>query len=390
MPEAFDFETIADACGVDTGSAFDPGVTVMAGAQMHFKTAPCVIDALMRRAQCGLFGYTDSDAPAYLGAVTGWMRDVRGWPIEAKWIVPSYGTLQAICACIRMTTARGEGVIVQPPAYVLYDRVLQRTGRRRVDNPLRLTAGRYAMDFDHLETVMRDPRNKLLLLCNPHNPIMDIWDEATLRTVASLAERHGVLVVADEIFAEHALPGERVTPYASVEGAADNCVVCTSLGKAFNFTGTSHANVVIPDATLRARYIRQRDEDHYGSLSPFLYTAVTSAYTPAGKAWIDALLAHMGPRFARVEAFFRAHVPLASVCRHAAGTLLWVDFRGLGLPEDALHEALGASGVVMDRGSKYGEAGTLFSRMQVGMPDSELFPALERMREALLPLGLAQ
>lgn len=390
MIDGFDFETIADACDADTGTAFDPQKTVMAGAQMHFKTAPCVIDALVRRAQCGLFGYTESDIPAYLHAVSGWMRTVRQWDVRNEWIVPSYGTLQAICACIRMCSERGDGVIVQPPVYVLYDRVLQRTGRRRVDNPLHLENGRYQMDLDHLETLMRDERNKLLILCNPHNPIMDVWDEATLGEIASLAARYNVLVVSDEIFAEQTLEGWRTAPYATVPGARDNCVICTSLGKAFNFTGTSHANIIIPSEPLRARYIRQRDEDHYGSLSPFMYTVVTSAYTPQGKAWIDALLAHMATRFARVEAFFAEHLPLASVCRHTAGTLLWVDFRRLGLDEDALHAAFEQAGVMMDRGSKYGAEGTLFSRMQVGMPDAELFPALLRMRDVLLPLNLAR
>ena len=388
--QPFDFATIADACPVDTGTAYDPMRTVMAGAQMHFRTAPCVMDALARRVQCGLFGYTESDVPAYLNAVSGWMRDVRGWPVDSDWIVPSYGTLQAVCACIRMATEKGDGVIVQPPAYVLYDRVLQRTGRTRVDNPLRFVDGYYEMDLEHLEGLMRDPANKLMLLCNPHNPIMDTWDKSTLAQVAAMAARHGVLVIADEIFAEHVLMEGLMTPYATVPGAADNCVVCTSLGKAFNFTGTSHANIIIPDAALRERYIRQRDEDHYGSLSPFMYTAVTAAYTPEGKAWIDALLDHMRPRFAQVEAYLTEHLPRARVCRHTAGTLLWVDFRGFGMEEDALHAVFDGAGVAMDRGSKYGTEGTLFSRMQVGMPDSELYGALGRIREAFLPLGLAQ
>lgn len=385
---AFDFETVADACGVDMGSPFNPKLTMMAGAQLHFQTAPCVVSALTKRVQAGLFGYTESDAPNYLAAIVNWMQNVRGWAISPDWIVPSYGTLQAMCAAMRAFTKPGDGVIVQPPVYVLYDRILNRTQRNRVENPLILRDGRYHMDFAHLETCMQNPKNKLMLLCNPHNPIMDVWSKEDLQKVATLAKRYGVLVVADEIFAEHVFDGTAMTPYASLPDAAENCIICTSIGKAFNFTGTSHANIIIPDQAIRERYILQRDEDHYGSLSPFMYTAVLAAYTPDGKAWIDALLEHVGNRIPRIQAFLAEKLPSVVVCRHTAGTLLWLDFRKTNLSEDALHALFEQAGVMMDRGSKYGVQGTLFSRMQIGMPDSELFPALQRMADALNAQGI--
>lgn len=379
---AFDFETLADAADMDLGQPFDLCRTVMAGAQLHFKTAPCVVEALVKRASSGHFGYTDSDIPTYLNAVTGWMGTVRGWPIQPEWVVSTYGTLQAMCCALRLLTDPGDGIIVQPPVYVLYDRILSRTQRTRVDNPLVLEDGRYHMDLAHLEQLMRRPRNKVMLLCNPHNPIMDIWGEHTLRQVAALAKRHGVTVICDEIFAEHAFPGTHVIPYGALAEARDNCIICTSLGKAFNFTGVSHANIIIPNEDLRNAFIGQRNADHYGSLSPFMYTAVTAAYTPQGKAWIDALIAHVGERIPRIEAFFAHEIPQVKLCRHTAGTLLWLDLRGLGMTEEALGARFAAAGVVMDQGSKYGKEGTLFSRMQIGMPDKELFPALARLAGA--------
>lgn len=379
----FDFETVADASGIDTGTVFDPKLTMMGGAQLHFKTAPCVIDALTKRAQTGLFGYTESYLPGYLSSIVSWMQDVRGWAVSPDWIVPSYGTLHAMSTAIRAFTDPGDGVIVQPPVYVLYDRVLSRTGRARVSNPLILKDGCYRMDLDHLETCMKDPDNKLMLLCNPHNPIMDVWEKEDLLHVAELARRYGVLVIADEIFAEHVFQGVEMTPYASLAPARDNCIICTSIGKAFNFTGTSHANIIIPDRTLRKRYTVQRDEDHYGSLSPFMYTAVMAAYTPDGKAWIDALLEHVKVRKERVQDFLSENLPEAAVCRHRAGTLLWLDFRKITPDEDSLHRRLKEAGVIMDRGSKYGVQGELFARMQIGMPDSELSGALARMAQAL-------
>lgn len=377
----FDFTTIADT--QVPGGSFDPARTMMAGAQLHFKTAPCITDALAKLINSGLFGYTESDKPDYLAAVTNWMRDIRRWPVETEWIVPSYGTLQAVCAAIRAYSAYGDGVIVQPPTYVLYDRVLARTRRTRVENPLILENGCYRMDFDHLETCMKNPANRILLLCNPQNPIMDVWEPETLQKVAQLAERYGVLVVADEIFAEHVFPPAVMTPYASLPEARENCIVCTSLGKAFNFTGVSHSNVIIPNPEIRARYIQQRNEDHYGSLSPFMAVAVPAAYTPEGKAWIDALLAHVAQRIPRILAFFAEQAPPVAVCRHRAGTLLWVDMRAYPLSEAALYQRLEEAGVILDCGSKYGAQGDKFFRMQTGMPDNELFPALERLAAVL-------
>lgn len=384
----FDFETVADACGIDTGTPYNPTQTMMSGAQLHFKTAPCVIDALTKRAQCGLFGYTESDVPAYLNAIVNWMHDVRGWNIEQEWIVPSYGTLQAMCAAIRAFSQPGDGIIVQPPVYVLYDRILTRTRRERVENPLILENGCYRMDFDHLEACMAQPRSKLMLLCNPHNPTMDVWERDSLLQVAALAKKHGVLVIADEIFAEHVFGDTVMTPYATLPDAQGNCIVCTSLGKAFNFTGESHANIIIPDAGIRERYTLQRNEDHYGSLSPFMYTSLLAAYTPEGKAWIDALVRHVDARIPQIREFLSENLPGVVICRHTAGTLLWLDFRAFGLTEDALHTLFDRAGVIMDRGSKYGAQGALFSRMQIGMPDSELFPALFRIAAVFHQNGL--
>ena len=378
----FDFETIADSIDFGFGTDFHEDYTMMAGAQLHVKTAPCIVDALTKLAQSGLYGWTHSDDEAYLNAIENWMRTIRGWDIHRDWIVPSYGILQGISACMRAFTHPGDGVIVQQPVYLLYARAITNCGRILVDNTLRLTNGRYSMDFEDLEAKMRDPRNKLMILCNPHNPIMDVWDWQTLSKVARMAKQYGVLVVVDEIFAEHVILPEGITPYGSLADARDNCVICTSLGKAFNFTGTSHANVVIPNETIRKQYITQRDSDHYGSLSPFMRIATLAAYTPQGKEWIDALLSFTAGNERVLCAFLTEHMPKASLCRHGAGTLVWVDFRGEGTEEE-MHALFTAAGIEPDLGSKYGEPGRGFMRLQIGMPRHELTGALNRLAAVL-------
>ena len=180
---SFDFQTLADAIDYGFGTGFRPDYTVMAGAQLHVKTAPCIIDALTRFSQAGLYGWTDSDDPLYIRAVVNWMAKVRGWEIEPSWIVPSYGILQAI----RAFTQPGDGIIVQQPVYLLYARAIANCGRKLVDSPLQLRGDRYEMDFADLEEKMAAPENKLMLLCNPHNPTMDVWEREDLERVAALA-----------------------------------------------------------------------------------------------------------------------------------------------------------------------------------------------------------
>jgi Bifunctional PLP-dependent enzyme with beta-cystathionase and maltose regulon repressor activities len=387
----FDFETIADAANIDIGQEYDPELVMMAGAQLHLKTAPCVIEALMARVATGLYGWIPSDRPQYLHAVKNWMRDVRDYEIETEWIVPSYGTLRAICTAIKAFTNEGDGIIIQPPVYVLYDRLLANTKRKKVCNPLVYKKGNYAIDFEDLEALMAKPDNKLMILCNPHNPIMDIWGADDLERVAALAKKYNVLVVADEIFAEHAFYGNKVMPYSLIPGARDNCIVCTSIGKAFNFTGASHSNIIIPNKYIRTSYTLQRDSDHYGSLSPFMYNAVLAAYSREGKEWIDALIEFVSGNIIITKKFFAEHFPHVTMCRHSAGTLLWADFRGLGLCEDELHDFLkDEAGIIADRGSQYGPDGTGFCRLQLGIPRLELNAALDRLLNAGLKRGLVR
>ena len=386
---SFDFTTVADSIDYGFGTGFRPDYTVMAGTQLHVKTAPCVIDALTRLSQAGLYGWTSSSEPRYIQAIVDWMARIRNWSIQPEWIVPSYGILQGMCASIRAFTQPGDGVIVQQPVYLLYARAIANCGRKLVDSPLRQNGDHYEMDFADLEAKMAAPENKLMLLCNPHNPIMDVWERADLERVAALAKRHNVLVVVDEIFAEHVWQGGLMTPYGSLPDALDHCIVCTSLGKAFNFTGTSHANLIIPNEAIREAYRTQRDADHYGSLSPFMRAALLAAYTDEGKEWIDALMAFTRENEALVRDCFARCLPSVQVLRHRAGTLLWADFRGLGLTEPELEQFFLSAGVEPDLGSKYGAAGTGFLRLQIGMPQSELTGALARLEAAARQRGLS-
>jgi cystathionine beta-lyase len=378
----FDFDTIADSIDYGFGTDFSMDHTMMAGAQLHVKTAPGIIRALTGLAESGLYGWTSSDDPGYLQAIVDWMDKVRDWKVEKEWIVPSYGILQAMCASIRAFTKPGDGIIVQQPVYFLYFKAICNSGRVLVNNQLIYREDHYEIDFADLEEKMAKPENKLMILCNPHNPTMDVWEKEDLERIAALAKKYDVIVIVDEIFAEHVWEDELMVPYGRLEDAKDHCIICTSLGKAFNFTGTSHANIIIPDENIRKAYVEQRNIDHYGSLSPFMRAAVLGAYNEEGKAWIDALMEFSLENVQIVRNFFAENFPEVKVCRHRAGTLVWVDVRGLGLTEEAVAKWFERAGVEADLGSKYGAAGDGFLRLQIGMPKSELLGALTRLKAA--------
>lgn len=189
-------------------------ITSFAAAEMDFRTAPSVVEAIKRAAERGIYGFTIPTAE-YLGAVRWWHREMRGWELEDEWIVPTLGTIFSVAEAIRLTTTERERIIVQTPVYYRYEQAADRQGRETVHNPLKIVDGRYEMDFEDLDRKMADPANKLLVLCNAHNPVGRVWPEADLRRVGELSEKYGVVVFCDEIFGEMTFDGHTAVPYAS-------------------------------------------------------------------------------------------------------------------------------------------------------------------------------
>lgn len=213
----------------------------------------------------------------------------------------------------------GDGIIVQQPVYLLYARAIANCGRKLVDSPLQLRGDRYEMDFADLEEKMAAPENKLMLLCNPHNPTMDVWEREDLEQSGGFGPKAPCAGGGGRDLCRACVAPGLMVPYAAVPNALDHCIICTSLGKAFNFTGTSHSNVIIPDAAIRKAYRTQRDADHYGSLSPFMRAAVLAAYTDEGKAWIDELMDFVHENESLVRDCFARCMPAVKLLRHRAG-----------------------------------------------------------------------
>lgn len=392
----YDFDTLADRTGSGNMKGLDTPERVRAaggisycGAEMDFKTAPVIMEALEAKARNGLYGYTVPDDD-YIGATVQWMKDRRKFSVAPDWIVPTSGTLQTIAAAIRAFTEEGDGVVVQQPVYYLYHKVIMRNGRRVVNNPLIYEAGTYRMNMADLERAFADPSTKLMILCNPHNPIGKVWDTETLAEIATLANRHGVIVVSDEIFGEVVFAPHHAPSYLTVPGAQDHAIVTTSLGKVFNFTGFSHANAIIASEELREAFRRQRDRDHYGSLNPFLREALIAGYTRGGD-WVDHMLAYVQGNVALVRGFFQRHFPAVHMVDPEGTYLVWIDWNGLGLTEAELNRFLLEEALLdLDRGSLFGEEGSGFTRMNLATPRSKLVQSLDRLLAAAIRRGFAE
>jgi cysteine-S-conjugate beta-lyase len=357
----------------------------LTGADFRFKTAPCVRVALARLAHDGNLAYINPSSPPYRAAIVSWMLAARGWVIDPEWIVPVLGTLNAICVALRAFTVEGDGVLVPSPYYLLYERILRRTKRRMVTVPLlRDEQGRYRHDLGRMEEEMARGSIRMLLLCNPHNPVMQVWGRAELESIAALCRRYGIFVVSDEIFAEHTNPDVLVTPYVTLPDAASHGMVTTSLGKSFNLGGCNHAYIIIPDAAIRDKMIEQRNSDHFGSLDAFMYTALRAAYTPEGLEWISACREYYTENIRLFTECLKLYLPGARVCPHDAGSLIWVDCRGLGMDNAMLKDFFSNDvKVIFDNGEIYGEpAGYL--RCQMGAPRSVILEVLRRVEAAAI------
>jgi len=359
------------------------GMISFASAEMDFKTAPCVIEAVVRRAKNGLFGYTLQDKQ-YNDAIVWWFKTVRGWDIDSSWIVPTLGTIKSVATAIRLTTKEGEGIIVQPPVYYRYEQAATRTNRKMVYNPLIYDNGKYRIDFDNLEKCMADPNNKLLVICNPHNPISKVWPKEDLERIAYLSKKYEVVVFSDEIFAEIVFDNNKVVPYASIEEGQEFAITSTSLGKSFNFTGVNNANLIIPNKKLREAFVKQRDADHYGSIDPLVHAATLAAYTEDGLEWLSSMVSYVHDNIKYINKFFSENIKKAKIVPTEGTFVIWIDWRGLNIPDERLYEVLEQKALLqLEHGDEYGKEGAGFSRMSIATPRSYIVKALENLKAAL-------
>lgn len=352
-------------------------------ADMDFETPGFIVEALRRRLEHPLFGYTVEPA-GYREAIVAWQRRRNGWEVRPEWLAYIPGIVKGIALAIHCFTEAGDRIVVQPPIYHPFHLVPRANGREVVWNPLRLTERGYEMDFEGLEPQLRDLRCRMMLLANPHNPAGIVWDAATLARLADLCAANGVLLVSDEIHADMPLFGNRHTPFASVSEAAARCsITFAAPSKCFNIAGIVSSYAVVADEALRRRFFGflkgcELDEPHL-----FAPIATEAAYRH-GDAWLDALLRYLEGNVETVERFCRERIPAIRPMRPEASFLVWLDCRALGLAQAELVDLfVGGGRLALNDGAMFGPGGEGFMRLNIGTQRARLLEALERLEGAV-------
>ena len=389
----YDFDQPVRRRGTDSykwDSAANGDVLPMWVADMDFRTAPAVVEALGRRVEHGIFGYTRVP-DSYYDAVTGWFARRHDWQITREWMLYTSGVVPAISAIIKAATSPGDKVLVQTPVYNCFFSSIRNNGCEIVTSPLVPVDDTYVIDFEDLERKAADPGVKVLLVCNPHNPVGRVWSRGELTRMGEICLRHDVLVISDEIHCELVYPGCRYTPFASVsEAFLRGSVTCLSPSKAFNMAGLQIANIVCFDAGLRARIDRAINDNEVCDVNPFGVIATQAAYDD-GEAWLDELLEYLHSNYTYMRSFCREHLPEFPIAKLEGTYLVWMDCRQLNLPSALLEERLiSDAGLWLNAGTMYGAAGEGFMRWNIACPRTTLTEGLlrfQRFVRSVLPAG---
>lgn len=377
----FDFDKIINRRHTNSykwDSASGDDVLPMWVADMDFQTAPCIIEALEKRVEHGVFGYT-LVPDEYYEAIISWFSRRHGWEITRDMILYTSGVVPAISAVIKALTTPGDKVIVQTPVYNCFFSSIRNNGCEIVENPLRYADCRYTMDFDDLEDKAKDSKTKLLLLCNPHNPAGRMWTREELARLNDICLRNGVMVISDEIHCELTFPGHHFTPFASVsKECLQNCVVCNSPSKAFNTAGLQIANIFSVSPEIRAKIDRAININEVCDVNPFGVIALMAAYR-FGEEWLDELKDYLYHNYLTLREYFSRQLPGLDVVEMEGTYLVWVDCRPLGIDSDSLeHQLLEEERLWLNSGTMYGKDG--FMRINIACPRSVMIDGLNRFR----------
>lgn len=382
--KGWDFDAVQDRSGtwsIKYGRAAD-GEIPMWIADMDMKTDPFVAEALRMRLDRDVLGYTSIPAEFY-DVIHAWQKRYHGFDLDREWIGYAPGVITGINQAYLTFTEPGDKVIIQPPVYDHFRLYIERMGRVAVDNPLIFKDGRYQMDFDGLEKLF-DDKTKILLLCNPQNPCGILWDQETLATLAEICDRHGVMVISDEIHGDLALYGKKHTPFCSVSETAKRVgVMFAGPTKAFNLAGLSGtAYRIIPDKEKRDKYNGTLRNSKLDEPSIMTLVAQIAAYRE-DTAWLESLKRYIENNIAIVERFFSDHDLGIVPIRPQASFLVWLDCRALGLSQTELMDLFRKKAkIIPSNGTSYGPGGEGFVRLNIGCPAPVLNEALNRLLSA--------
>jgi len=344
-------------------------------ADMDFRSPPAAATYLRQRAAVGEFGYEIK--PADLAAtIRDWYRARHDWDFDPAHLVLSPSVMTGVAAAIQLWTEPGDGVVVQPPVFFEFDTYIRRNHREVIENTLRFRDGRYTFDLDDLESKTSDPKTKLLVLCNPHNPVGRAWTRDELRDLHAVCRKRGVHIVSDEIHGDLAYAPTRYTPLATID---EDAITCLSPAKTFNVGGVTGGVVHIRDEGLRERFIALQRTLGLMKTNA-LANGITRAVYRDGAEWLDAAMKYLAGNveYARERIATIAGVELVEP---DATFLLWLDLRGTGT--DVRDLLVNRARLALNLGEMFGAGGEGFARLCIACPRSVLIEAFDRLESAV-------
>lgn len=352
-------------------------------ADMDFETPEFITDALRRRLEHSLFGYT-VEPKDYWPTVQKWIKDHHGWDVKREWLSYIPGIVKGIGMVINVFTKPDEKVIIQPPVYHPFRLTPEGNGREVVYNPLKENSdGSYSMDFDNLEEVA-DDKCKVLILSNPHNPAGIVWDKDTLARLAEFCYDHNILVISDEIHCDMALWGNTHVPFATASDKAAQCSITFGApSKTFNIAGIVSSYSIIPNDEIRNRFYTWLAANELNEAPMFSPIATIAAFKN-GEQWRKAMLHYVEQNFIFMKEYCKTHLPKIKPLRPEASFLVWLDCRALGLNHEQLIDLfVNKAHLALNDGEMFGKGGAGFMRVNVGTPRAILTKALEQLTEAV-------
>ena len=380
----YDFDKITPRCGTNSykwDSTDDKEVLPMWVADMDFPTAPCIINALEKRVEHGIFGYTRVPEE-YYDAVISWFSRRHHWKPRREWFIYTSGVVPALSAVIKALTNVGDKVLTLTPVYNCFFSSIRNNGCELDSCALRYEDNTFSIDYEDLERRAADPKTTLMLLCNPHNPSGRVWTREELRRIGDICIKNNVVVVADEIHCELVHPGFTYTPFASVsEEFQKHSVTCVAPSKAFNIAGLQIANIIVENDEWRQRIDKAININEVCDVNPFGVIATIAAYNE-GEEWLNQLLQYIHGNYLFFKDYCEEHLPQLPVAPLEGTYLAWMDCRSLGIPSEELEEELMKEAKLwLNAGSMYGKEGEGFMRWNLACPRQLVKEGLERFSQ---------
>ena len=376
----YDFDELVERRGtgcVKWDQAPSADVIPLWVADMDFKAAPAILEAVKKRAEHGVFGY-NIVPESYYEAVISWFRRRHQWEIQREWILYTTAVVPAMSCVIKALTMPGEKVLILSPAYNCFFSSICNNGCEVLECFLKNSTFSFEIDFDDFERKCADEKTTLFLLCNPHNPSGRVWTREELQRMYDICHRHGVKIASDEIHCELIMPGYKFVPFGTI---TDDCVVMNSPSKNFNTAGLQIANIICSHPSWRRRIDRAININEVCDVNPFGIVALQAAYNES-EDWIDELNQYLWGNYQTLCDFVAQHIPQWKVCRLEGTYLPWVDISAMNITSQTYADRLlNEAKVWVNPGTMYGpQSGEGYIRLNIACPRSRLLEALERIK----------